>query len=433
LPDLRVSRPQVDLAEAVTGAPLTRAVLVSNVGLTPSPATRVDFQLVAGGAVRLTGSAPVPAIAPGATATVAIDLGVQGAPADAVLQVVANPTADFAEGELDQNVVAIAFRIRDLADLVVTPADIALVPNPPVLHEANRVTVRVTNAGEAMAHNVLVQLFEGDPGAGGTLIDQIVLNAVAAGTPRTFTATYVPRTTAPTRLYARVDPAGTIRERDETNNTAWIPVQPENPAELYVDLRPNAGVLWPGPAGAPFPQGEQVLVRCSIGGVVKRFTNLFPYTNLWPFGGVPIVVFDGTPGSLGVEIARNVIQPYIYCNDFSCQGVNSPTIDVALPRNAAPGVHRISVLVDPDHQVPDRDRSNDVATVDVTISNPGLPEMFVESMGADRYSVAKTRPSTIHASVMNSGVADAVAVPYTITFPTRVVQGTIPYLGPGDH
>jgi hypothetical protein len=428
LPDLRIRRPTVDLTEPVTGEPLVRTVLVSNAGLVASPPTRVDFDLIGGGgAVTFSGSSAIAAVAPGQTISVNLDCGVQGSPGGLTLQATVNPDAEFSEGELDLNVLTFGYRVSDLADLVLTVSDVSVSPAPPLLHESNRVTVRLRNVGEATAHDVLIQLFEGDPGAGGTLLREMLVGAVAAGTPRTLTAELIPRTTAAVPLVARADPAGTVRESDETNNTAVLEVTPVNPAELVVDLRPSVSTSTPS-----VPQGEPASVTYNVVGSVERFGNQYPDASLWPFDGVVAAVYDGTPGAGGVELDRQRVYPWINCDRWGCYGVHSSYVEVFLPEGVVPGVHHVTVVTDPDHEIPDGDRSNDAVMVDIEIVNPGLPDLRVSSMEADRHRVASGRPSTITARIVNGGVSPALNVPYSITFPARVVQGEVPLIEQGQ-
>jgi subtilase family serine protease len=428
LPDLRVRRPSVDLAEAVSGEPLVRIVLVSNEGLVSSLPTRLDYRVVGGsGAVLFAGSAPVPSIAPGQTVSVNLDLATQGTPGEVTLEAIANPAAEFSEGEFDGNVLAFKYRVANVADLAVAVTDLTVTPDPPALHEANRVTVRVRNLGEAMARDVHVQLFAGDPVAGGVLLGQTVLNAVAAGTPRTFTAEFIPRATTAVRLVARVDPAGTVREQDETNNVAALEVTPKNPAEFTVDLRPTVSA-----DRTSVPQGEPARLWYNVGGRVERYGNPYPWDGLWPFRGVVVAVYDGVPGAGGVEFHRERVYPFIGCNQWGCNDVWSQGYEALLPQDAPAGTHHLTVVVDPDGRIDEIDRANNVGSIDIEIVNPGIPELFVSAIDVDRHTVAEGRPSTIRAQVGNLGQALAFDVPYSVTFPTRVARGTIPLIAPGE-
>lgn len=82
------------------------------------------------------------------------------------------------------------------------------------------VAVTVRNSGYFAASNVRVHVYDGDPGAGGALVDNVVLPApLAAGITQTITVTHTIDPNGGARTFwAVVDPAGTIVEADETNN-----------------------------------------------------------------------------------------------------------------------------------------------------------------------------------------------------------------------
>jgi hypothetical protein len=77
----------------------------------------------------------------------------------------------------------------------------------------------VFNEGATAASNVLVRLYAGDPNAGGTPFhDELIAGPIAAGGMATVTAsTLFPDVNA--RVFAVVDPLGTVEECNDGNNT----------------------------------------------------------------------------------------------------------------------------------------------------------------------------------------------------------------------
>ncbi len=106
----------------------------------------------------------------------------------------------------------------------IRPSDATPTPNLPI-----SVTITVTNNGAGDARNVVVNLLDGDPDAGGILVGSRTIPLVLGGGGRAATLiAWTPRAGAH-RLYAVVDPANAIRELDENNNRDFndVPVQAE--------------------------------------------------------------------------------------------------------------------------------------------------------------------------------------------------------------
>ena len=77
----------------------------------------------------------------------------------------------------------------------------------------------VANQGQLDAANVPVRFFDGDPGNGGAVIGNVVIDSIPSGEQRTATITWTASGVKFHRLYAVVDPDNQIAERDESNNS----------------------------------------------------------------------------------------------------------------------------------------------------------------------------------------------------------------------
>lgn len=432
LPDLAVAMAPLQ-QEAVTGGPAAAKVYVTNQGRTPAPATVLQATVRDGsGALLGTTTVSVPAIAPGVTTTVLVDLGSQGAPGSRVATFAVNPTQAFAEGDFSNNALAWPYTVKDLPDLVIEPVDIALSPSPAVLYAASRVTVRVRNVGGAAASHVHVQVFDGDPAAGGTLLGESFFDAVLPGAPRVLAASWVPRDTAPHVFYARVDPEGAVREQTRDNNQATATFTAKNPADFVVDLHPNLYV----PA-TTVAQGDPVVLTFSVGGLIQRFGTPYPDPSQWPFHSVKLVVYQGTPGVLGVPVWQSMVGLQTCPN-------NTPWLvcDVSYPygyqykfnTNAATGAVQFTVVVDPDQLTGDVNPADNVIAQTVQVKSSGLAELWVDlaSVRSDPPNVPTTGTAIVHATVGNSGALQANDVRVDLVMPARTSSVVLPTLAVGQ-
>jgi subtilase family serine protease len=110
-------------------------------------------------------------------------------------------------------------------DLAITAGDIGLSPSNPQPGTTATVSATVHNQGD-LAAAVTVSFYDGDPDAGGTLIDTAALGStLAGGLTETLTVQWpVPAAVAAHTLYVRVDPADAVAESDEDNNEAQLNV-----------------------------------------------------------------------------------------------------------------------------------------------------------------------------------------------------------------
>jgi len=111
-------------------------------------------------------------------------------------------------------------------DLAVRVEDVEVEPANPLPGTPATVTASVQNIGEASAVGVEVAFYEGDPDAGGTLIDTTLITETLVGGDEAQVSVEwsVPGTLGPLTLYVRVDPSLTQEDRDRTNNTAALAV-----------------------------------------------------------------------------------------------------------------------------------------------------------------------------------------------------------------
>ena len=118
---------------------------------------------------------------------------------------------------------------------------IALSDLEPVAGESVTVDATLRNDGQTAADPSTMALYDGDPEAGGTLVDEDTL-PVGAGGETAAALTWVPSAPGPYRLYAYGDEADVVDEYDEDNNLGWL--------DTYVGL---AGPIALDSGGEPDP------------------------------------------------------------------------------------------------------------------------------------------------------------------------------------
>src|SRR4030042_4596724 len=88
------------------------------------------------------------------------------------------------------------------------------------------VTIMATirNKGETYAENVLLDIYEGDPSAGGTMLGSSTFSSISAGGSETMQITNT-FALGNHPIYIIIDSANAISEGDEGNNTAMKALQ----------------------------------------------------------------------------------------------------------------------------------------------------------------------------------------------------------------
>jgi len=420
LPDLRIALPSVDLAQAIAAEPFQRTVLVSNGGVSAAAATTIGYRVTGPGGIELlAGSAPVPSIAPGQTVTVALDLGVQGDVGDRVLTIVVNGEEAFSELDLGNNLLTQQFRVVGRADLVIDASDLIARPIPPPMHQALDVAVRVRNLGTAVARDVHVQLFSGDPASGGALVAEQFFNAVAPGTPRVLVAQLTPRLLDPIHLVARADPENAVAEAHEENNETSMDLFPVEAAKLLTDVTPSLTI-----GVESIVQGNPLTFTFGTRVTETRFGASYPVQETWPFELVATVLKGGPPGVV-TDLARQVVPKDAF------EWTQTKSEYYTLETSGLDGPFTFSVHADADQLVPEADETNNVATKTITITTPDLPELWIDpaTVRVDPPLVETGATFTVHGTLRNTGLRSATNIQVDVGGGHAV---TIAALAPGD-
>ena len=103
-------------------------------------------------------------------------------------------------------------------DLAVTAADITFTPSIPSEGETVTISATIHNLGDDNATNVLVNFYDGQPGAG-TLIGSDTIPSLGEGTSAAASTTWT-ATAGAHDMFVVADPEDTIAESNENNNVA---------------------------------------------------------------------------------------------------------------------------------------------------------------------------------------------------------------------
>ncbi|OGW29567.1 MAG: hypothetical protein A2X56_13130 [Nitrospirae bacterium GWC2_57_13] len=267
-------------------------------------------------------------------------------------------------------------------NLTITSADISFSQTTPVPGEAVTISVMIHNTGLAAADSVVLQLFDGDPAAGGLQIGSLItLPSIAPG--GTGTAQVVHTMTTDTdrhAVHAIIDPLNTIDELVETDNTAVNYYTIFSPSDLFID---NTETTYaPVTPTVDEPLNITINIR-NLG--EKEATN------------VPVRVYRGLPGSGGTVV-----------NDFtitSLQGRASYPLTATITGGPA-GTQAFYLVIDPEDSIPELDETNNQGMITITVEGSKPTDLAITASNIGFLFPSGAEPGkafTITAVVTNSG------------------------------
>ncbi len=276
-------------------------------------------------------------------------------------------------------------------DLTFGAGGVAVDPANPALGSGARISITLHNAGDRAVAHPQVALYQGDPDAGGILIDTITAPlTLAGGMTTTLTVDWtVPASDGPFALYAVADPAGAVAEGDETNNrTSALVAVP--------DLIVSA-------VGVDYGSGQTITLTAVVSndGVVAASPVLVAFRLDDPVTGT--VVAQASLGSLAA-------------------GREAEMQAVATMASTSTGWHEVYAVVDPADVVVEADEQNNVgwSSVGVLADLVLDPTAIVTGTNADG-------TQAVSVWVFNRGLRDANGVVLGL-YPVRPISGTVPLL-----
>jgi subtilase family serine protease/flagellar hook assembly protein FlgD len=234
-----------------------------------------------------------------------------------------------------------------LPNLRVSGADLHFQPDPPLEGGEAEVSVAVRNTGTVAAGPFTVRFFRGDPGAGGTVVGEAVVNALAGGAAATASVTWAPvDTRGITGVFALADANGAVAEYDETDNRAFRPVSVHALPDLVLTTGDVA--LTPG-----FPRaGEPIAVTARVRNLGQQ-----------PAPATVLRAWEGEPGS-GTLIGEATVA--------ALAPLEVAEVPLAWTPAVPPGEVALSVVADAAATVREADEGNNVARRLVVIQDADL-------------------------------------------------------------
>jgi len=333
------------------------------------------------------------------------------------LYVIADSTNQITEQSETNNQASVTVQVGATpmaADLAVTPMDVTLTPARPQSGEPVQVTARFRNEGTEPANTITVELFDGAPESGGTLLGSAT-RTLAPGEEQTLTANWT-ATAGIHDLYVVLDRTNQLVEIKETNNRAVLRVMPD-----LVDLAVSATDLTVTP---PRPViGDAVVLTLTVHNLGIRETG--------PFA---VALYDGDPAAGGVLLQMYPVSTLLgdaagtFTHTFTGEG----------------RTYRFYAVADVDGQVTELDETNNQAMRSLRIKAPGeilgpdLVPIKLEVTGATTDSQTLQIGGTVQVTVQNRGDAK-ITTPFTVLvfddtdFDGRYTAGVDTALGSADN
>ncbi|WP_035058652.1 CARDB domain-containing protein [Andreprevotia chitinilytica] len=254
----------------------------------------------------------------------------------------------LADADRSNNVATFPFVVSDATgvNLAVSYRDLTFDSNPTLEGHDVGIHAVVSNTGSVAATNVQVQFYDGDPTAGGTPIGAVqTIAQLNPAQSATVSLTWPHLLGARTRLvYVVVDPAQQITEITRADNSAFntLTVTP------LPDLAIAAGNISLTPDN-PKP-GDPVVISALVSNLGGQAAN-----------AVVVRAYDGDPAVGGTLIGSNTV-PTI-----------APQATLQTSFNWAPAstlaAHTLFVVVDPDNQIEESDKTNNSASRSTVIQS----------------------------------------------------------------
>jgi len=265
--------------------------------------------------------------------------------------IVADPYGQVPESDETDNIgskaITVAPNPKAPADLRIP--SLSVDPSPPVEKQQANVKAVVRNDGQSEATAVLLQVYDGNPDQGASLIGEFTIPALPGdGSEANVTIPWTPQTLGGHTLWARVDPFNTVPESNEANNNATLTVNvqkaPPPPPDLVVTDR---DIILSNPAPRT---GEKITITANVSNAGGADVN-----------GAMVRFFDGDPAQGGMQIGADVTG--------NVQGGRSTPFTVEWDTTGREGDHEIFVLVDPDNKIAETDETNNFASVRMHVGN----------------------------------------------------------------
>jgi subtilase family serine protease len=303
-------------------------------------------------------------LGPGETATAVFSVDTTGFVGFNTLEVVVDPYLQIAETSEINNSAQVSVEVMPLVDLRVTGG--GLTPNPVEEGAPVDVNAFIQNFGELPAVGVQVAAFDGAPELGGVRLGPNMnvgdIGGGLAGTggqrPVLFSFSTSALSLGAHSIHIVADPDDAIEESDDSNNTQVV-VLDVRPKPDLAALAADAVVVPANPE-----EGDSVEVTALV-------RNLQPATLFDPATGSfswLVRMYDGDE-STGQLIAEQRIAGFDPAQTVSISGTIETTGRL--------GLNPVTIVADPEENVPDRDRANNRLVVSVNVQAATVPDATV--------------------------------------------------------
>ncbi|MCC6167020.1 MAG: S8 family serine peptidase [Caldilineaceae bacterium] len=380
------------------GEPATIRAVILNHGALEARDVVVQFMDVTTGGTQPIGTPQTIArILPGSGATVQVAYNTSGKQGERTIQVTADPNNFIVESDETDNRAVKSFTLGapPAANLVMLASNIEFEPAEP--RDGDLVTVRATvmNNGTAAALDIVVRFEDVTDGAAQPIDKQRLIDSLLPGESATVQITYDTTDKAgERRIQVVVDPANTIAESDEQDNSAiaLLTVAPP-PAPNLVVKGENIRFSPSSPS-----DGQPVTITVTVLNEGPRNANT-----------VEVKFVDATNGG------EQPIGDVQVIGGIPSGG--SATAQVVYDTTGKQGERLIRVVADPNNLVVETDETDNQAETALTVAPPSetpaiLPNLVITS-GSLAYTPTTPAPGdwvTLTISVTNDGEADASGV-----------------------
>lgn len=275
-------------------------------------------------------------------------------------------TTQLPNGSWNDDPYSTALALRALSfvkpDLAITATDIAVTPSAPSAGESIAVTATIRNTGLEAAGNVIVRLLDN----GVTFGEQTITAIAPGGSGQTVFAISPLTPVGEHILTIAVDPGNTIVEISKANNSATTRIWARAPADLVV--QPEYLTITPA---YPKP-GEAITLAAAIANMGESDAGAFTAD-----------LYDGDPNNGGTKLG-SFSNPGIVAGQLG-----NGSISFSL---AAAGNHTLTLVVDPQHAIPELSTTNNTAQKAVTVNATGGTGFIDLTIPMNGLHIAPQRP-----------------------------------------
>lgn len=238
---------------------------------------------------------------------------------------------------------------QGLPDLKVTSEDITLPPGHYTEGSSITITASIKNIGPASAQNVLVKLYNGNPGAGGIQIGNTqTISGIDANSQASLIFTFDTLGYAGTNvLYIAVDPVNAIIEANESNNTASFIIELAPPSKPDLTIT-SSDITF---SSLNPKEGDTFTIQATVHNRGLDASN------------IEVFLYDGDPTS-GTILNQKTISQIIPMGGQFVSGFDVSTIGFA-------GIHNFFISIDPGNKIDESVETNNSAGKTLSIGSSG--------------------------------------------------------------